>query len=205
MKGLKQCTDCREYKCINEFYKNKTIGAKGPKWYAKSNCKTCHRKRTLKHSKKESTKKRRRERLPIDMRTPKQSKTWEDIRRRTVNYNRHMRQTSVHHKIKNRLYRRIHHAIKGNVKSASTEKLMGCSTRKAIEWLESQFVEGMTWDNIHIDHIMPCAIFDLSNPDEQRRCFHYTNLQPLFAADNLSKSRKITARREWNGTEWNTI
>lgn len=48
----------------------------------------------------------------------------------------------------------------------------------------------MSWDNYgerHVDHIKPCAKFDLSKPDEQRACFHYTNLQPLWAKDNIAK------------------
>ena len=52
----------------------------------------------------------------------------------------------------------------------------------------------MTWDNHgewHIDHIKPCASFDLTDADQQRECFNYTNLQPLWAKDNLSKGAKI--------------
>jgi hypothetical protein len=51
-------------------------------------------------------------------------------------------------------------------------------------------VEGMTFDNIHIDHIKPVAAFDLSNPDDFLDCCHYTNLQPLLAKDNLEKSSR---------------
>ena len=59
--------------------------------------------------------------------------------------------------------------------------------------LESLFSPGMTWDNYgfegwHIDHIKPCASFEL---DQKKICFHYTNLQPLWAKDNMSKSNKF--------------
>ena len=63
-------------------------------------------------------------------------------------------------------------------------------------YLESLFQEGMTWDNYnfygwHIDHIIPIASFDLSDPEQQKKCFHYTNLQPLWASDNLQKGVKL--------------
>ena len=52
----------------------------------------------------------------------------------------------------------------------------------------------MTWDNYgkwHIDHIKPCASFDMSIEKEQKKCFNYLNLQPLWAAQNFSKGTKI--------------
>ena len=56
-----------------------------------------------------------------------------------------------------------------------------------------KFVSGMSWENYgkwHIDHIKPCASFNLLEEDEQKKCFHYTNLQPLWAKDNLKKGGK---------------
>ena len=60
--------------------------------------------------------------------------------------------------------------------------------------LEKQFQSGMTRENHgkwHIDHIIPCTAFDLTDPEQQKKCFHYTNLQPLWAIDNMKKSNKI--------------
>ena len=59
----------------------------------------------------------------------------------------------------------------------------------------SPLTDGMTWDRfmkgeIQIDHIKPCAEFDLTKEEEQRICFHYKNLQPLWELDNLKKGTK---------------
>lgn len=86
--------------------------------------------------------------------------------------------------------------INKGYKSASSLKLLGCSIEHARKHLESQFTEGMSWENYgfygwHIDHLKPCASFDLTDPEQQRECFHYSNLQPLWAKDNLSKGCKI--------------
>lgn len=79
-------------------------------------------------------------------------------------------------------------------KSARTKELCGCSIEQLKEHLQSQFKPGMTCENYgpvwHIDHIKPCAKFDLTDPEQQRICFHWTNLQPLFAAENISKGAK---------------
>jgi len=90
---------------------------------------------------------------------------------------------------------RLYSALKGINKSQSTLKLIGCSIEQLKQHLEMQFKPGMSFDNYgkwHIDHIRPCASFDLSKSEEQYKCFHYTNLQPLWAYDNLSKNDKVT-------------
>jgi hypothetical protein len=71
-------------------------------------------------------------------------------------------------------------------------EIYGCTIPELRSHLESQFQPGMTWDNYglhgwHIDHIIPCASFDLTDPEQQKACFHYTNLQPLWAEENLKK------------------
>ena len=97
--------------------------------------------------------------------------------------------------IKRRLRSRVNRVLTGKLKSAPTLQLLGCSLEVFKSYLESQFVRGMTWKNHgrawHIDHKEPCSSFDLSNPDEQRKCFHYSNLQPLWARENWRKHARI--------------
>jgi hypothetical protein len=81
-------------------------------------------------------------------------------------------------------------------KAAKTIDLIGCSVRKLLIHLESQFLPGMSWDNYgrkgwHIDHIIPCATFDLSRQSHQRKCFHYTNLRPAWHHHNVGRGRRI--------------
>jgi hypothetical protein len=84
------------------------------------------------------------------------------------------------------------------VKCDNQIALLGCTLNELKNHMENKFLPGMTWQNHgygdnkwHIDHIIPCDSFDLSKEEEQRKCFHYSNLQPLWQHDNLSKSNKI--------------
>lgn len=95
-------------------------------------------------------------------------------------------------KLTNALRVRLGHALRGECKSIRTLDLLGCTVDELRVYIEGLWVEGMSWDNYgrdgwHIDHIKPCASFDLSDPAQQRECFHYTNLQPLWAKDNIAK------------------
>ena len=81
-------------------------------------------------------------------------------------------------------------------KAFKTMDLIGCSVPNLLKHLESGFLPGMTWDNYgrhgwHIDHIIPCAVFDLSVPSQQKRCFHYTNLRPAWSKDNVGRGSRI--------------
>ena len=94
------------------------------------------------------------------------------------------------YKLKCNLRVRIFSALKGKDKSASTMKLIGCSINELWNHLESKFESWMTKENYglwHVDHIIACAKFDLTCPEQQRICFNYKNLQPLSATDNLRK------------------
>ncbi len=98
-------------------------------------------------------------------------------------------------KIVSILRRRLRKSLssKGIRKSARTLDLLGCSVGRFMEYMHAHFQPGMTWSNYglwHIDHITPCAKFNLDNPEEQKKCFNWLNLQPLWAHDNLSKGCK---------------
>jgi hypothetical protein len=114
-------------------------------------------------------------------------------------------QAKQRHKIefvtKRRLRGRIYMALKRGVKSESTMQLLGCSIEFFKTHFQSLFKDGMTWDRylageIVIDHIKPCAKFNLTDPEEQNFCFHYTNLQPLWKLDNLKKGTSYTEKEE---------
>jgi hypothetical protein len=98
--------------------------------------------------------------------------------------------------ILNRLRCRMRKALNacGAKRSASVFELIGCSPAEFRQHVEGQFIEGMTWDNRsdwHLDHKMPCASFDLTDPVHQRACFHYSNIQPLWGPENLRKSNRL--------------
>lgn len=79
----------------------------------------------------------------------------------------------------------------GARKTYRSEELFGATPKALRSHLEAGFRDGMTWENYgsvwHIDHIRPCSNFDLTDPEQQRICFKWDNLQPLLAAENLKK------------------
>ena len=156
-----------------------------------------------KWSKKEEVKKKKKE---YYLKTrEKQLKYWVEYRKNPKNkkkFNLYFKKwinnklkTDPHFKLKQQLSHRIFTALKGKVKSKKTKDLLDCSIEQLWIHLEKLFKPGMTRENYgkwHVDHIIPCASFDLTKPEEQAKCFHYTNLQPLWASENLAKGSKIS-------------
>lgn len=109
-------------------------------------------------------------------------------------WEKHQYQHNTEYRLKHNLRSRVGAALRAQRagKDWSLLDIVGCTTAELVEHLEAQFEPGMSWDNWspdgwHIDHIRPCASFDLADEAQQRQCFHFTNLQPLWAKDNLSK------------------
>jgi len=114
-------------------------------------------------------------------------------REQRTSYQREKRQTDPRYLVRNRINSRLHALVNaiGSTKAAEFNEIVGCSGAFLANWLAQSFTAGMSWENHgewHIDHIRPCASFDLTDPEQQKQCFHYTNLQPLWAKDNLAKS-----------------
>lgn len=117
------------------------------------------------------------------------------INDRIRKYNNKRRATDPQFRILCVLRARVYDVIKGENKSQSTKELLGCSIEHFIAYLESKFQQGMTWDNYgrkhgqwSIDHIKPCASFDLTKVKEQRACFNWKNMKPMWSDDNNRKN-----------------
>lgn len=123
----------------------------------------------------------------------KRVKNWKKNNRARLNErNRQRYKTDIAYRITVNYRNRFYDVVK-NKRTSKSIKFLGCSIDHFKEYLESLFTKKMTWENYgtywHIDHIMPCASFDLTDEAHQKRCFHYTNMQPLEAKKNLTKNK----------------
>jgi hypothetical protein len=128
---------------------------------------------------------------------------WNEYQKQTGQNKKHnklKRQTNPQWKLKAVLRGRYLDALKRHTSGGKVNKnhsaidLIGCSIEFYKQYLEQQFKSDMVWENHgkiwEIDHIKPCALFDLTKEEEQKQCFHYTNTQPLYKSDNRSKGNK---------------
>lgn len=208
--GTKKCTGCKnEFPATLEFFSKKISG----KYGVTAKCKNCsneyNREMYAKHqekrleAKKEYGKKNkdglkqrnRRQYLKNREARIEYAKQYAEsnkdaIRGRARKYMINKYHSDTHLKIKMNLSRRMRSFFSKD--GDSTIDFIGCSIDELKLHLEKQFVDGMNWENYgmygwHVDHIRPCCSFDLTDKEQQRKCFHYTNLQPLWAKDNLAK------------------
>lgn len=191
---MKICSKCKISKDLSEFYKDKT--KKDNLMYC---CKFCYEK----NRKPENVKKRRiRDNLNYSKNCKKKKEKnsiWSKNNRDSINERRRFKyqenKLDLIFKLKTNSRDRMRKAIKGNFKSGSAVRDLGCSIKELKLWLEHQFQPGMSWSNYgkvwHIDHIIPLASFDLTNDKHFKKACHWFNLQPLWTKDNLSKGSKI--------------
>jgi len=154
------CRGCKRYLKIDQFNKTKTN-----RFGIKSRCKACI--------------------SVVNAKRRAYRNAYYKIR------NQELRKTSLDFRLKCNLRDRLYRALVGT-KQSGCVRYLGCSIAEFKQHLESKFQPGMTWKNYgkggwHIDHIRPLASFNLSNVDELSQASHYSNLQPLWEKDNLSK------------------
>lgn len=104
----------------------------------------------------------------------------------------------IKYKIQHLMRNRLYYALRLKCKKGSAVKLLGCSIEEFMSYFETLFKEGMSWANHgkwHIDHIKPLSSFDLEDAEQLEMACHYTNLQPLWAKDNILKGAKLTLHK----------
>ena len=180
------CNTCR--KCYNSSRKSKKLIVSEP--HINKVCNTCNKTKSLTefgtcsksndkhfHRCKECQK-------PSEWNKEKLQEKW---RKRGEN---------IQFRVKQRLCARIKSALKevSLRKTDKTYEYIGCSYNFLKNWISYQFQGEMSWDNIglwHIDHVIPCASFDLTNPESVSECFSWKNLRPCWAEENMIKGSKI--------------
>lgn len=101
-------------------------------------------------------------------------------------------QANPSQRIRNSMSARMWAALKGKTDGALFSRL-GYSSDELVSHLEAQFTEGMGWHNYgawHVDHVKPCALFDLTDATQFSECWALSNLAPLWAEDNIRKGAK---------------
>lgn len=204
----KICTRCKKKKILSDFPKcsrnkdgynarcKKCMNKVNTKW-RKSNIRKfkkmrrLHYKKNIDRMRKMSRKYSRKNKRP-EYYKKYRHKNKKRIRKYQKKWERKKRKTDINYRIKANLRGRINHALNGASKSAHTFELLGCDIDQFKKHIENLFQAGMRWDNYgkwHLDHKIPCYTFDLTKPCEQKKCFHFTNHRPLWAADNLQRER----------------
>lgn len=185
--GFKHCYKCSQNKIISDFHKNSRA------------CKLCRKENPTKtldpdkiKKQRDKSNKKRREDPETILRNRKYKKEYKLKNKQKIaeTHKKYMERTEV--RLRSQLRKRMNMALKNKSKVGSAINELGCDIDFLIQYLESKFQEGMSWDNYgkfgwHIDHIRPLSRFNLEDIDEFKKAAHYTNLQPLWAIDNLKK------------------
>lgn len=193
----KKCTACNINKPIIDFYKNGD--------YFKSKCKECEKnhnniyynqnKKTHLQRCRDWQNENKDKQKQLSNKSYIKSKQSPDKIKQRYEYNKeyHKKQyaNNTNFKIIRLLRTRFYNALEKNLKTESVIKLIGCSIEEFKQYIENKFLLEMDWENRgvvwEIDHIKPCASLDLTNIEQQKECFHYTNHQPLFKTTEIAE------------------
>ena len=213
----KTCRGCGETKMLEEYHKQKT-----GKYGRASRCKVCRKAYNKAYEQSEAGKAKRKAYEQSEARKSKKKaynqsekgkaykKAYEQSEAGKATkkaYEKNRYHNDPCFKLQCNLRSGFLHWIKGNTKTCRTEQYVGCTYKELLDHLESQFEEGMTWENHgqwHIDHIKAQSRFDPTIEEEAFKCWHYTNLQPMWAEINIGwkdKKKPGDENRIWMGRE----
>jgi hypothetical protein len=180
---MKTCKQCLNIKEDFEFYFRKESNK------YRQICKICYKAYNSKHYKNNTTN--------IKIKT----KQYKELHRAEYkkyyrNYMRTRLSTDINFKLLHNYRKRVWEACIGIDKDQNTIDLIGCNSDEFRKHLESKFKPEMNWSNYgkngwHVDHIIPCSRFDMSDKEQKKKALHFTNTQPLWWWENLSKGDKI--------------
>lgn len=187
----KKCTKCKKKKLLKEFSKHKR-GSDG--FYCW--CKKCVSNKSLNYYR-ENTKVCKKRIKKFFENNPSYMKEYNKKHKKRIKasrkiYDKNKYNNDPIYKLKLLLRTRFYQSIKYGIKCESVLEIIGCSIEELKLWLETQFLPEFTWDNYgnvwEIDHIKGCCNFDLSKISEQKKCWNYKNLRPLFSTKKIAKS-----------------
>ena len=188
---MKTCINCNKSKAEDE-YRGQNV----------KKCRQCNREMVKKWAEKNREKKRAAQRR-YQAKNPNYLKQWRKKNPEKARLQTQKRNAKPTIRIQNRLKIRFKNWLFKGVQSARTERLVGCTKEKVWDWIEAQFLPGMTWKNYgawQIDHMLPWEEFNLLDEGTHPKVMHYTNLQPLWAPDNNAKHSKVIYDMEWRNT-----
>lgn len=177
----KLCRICRTWKPANEYGRDKST------WDGlERRCRPCNSERALAYHHKNAKK------INAYRRTEEYKQYFRPYQNEWL---KKKRKESLDFRLRRNLRHRLYRALKGLRKEEKTMELVGLSIVDLKKYLESKFQPGMSWENYgqpgwEIDHIKPCALFDMTDEKQRKECFSYKNLQPMWGIENATKGHR---------------
>jgi len=210
-KGLKYCPHCKQIKKVSDFALQESR-----KDGLRAYCKDCVNETGLEYVRRPEIKQRKKEKestrefldqlAEYRRNSSKYKETLEKYRKTSSVHREYMKEYNkrFYVKVRSDISTRIWLELKlyNKTKESEFDEYLGCTVEYFVHYIELQFTEDMSWDKwgrgddkFHIDHIIPCAMFDMNNEEEVKRCFHFSNYQPMWQPDNLRKSSKYNGKK----------